>query len=205
MKLNLRKDDPASEVTIRYGTGDDLAFIERWEQAISLDRNPIRLDAVLFARLAVKRYRAHHRFETYATSVDEIGDFTRDNPQAEVANLVLLESNSPEFAPAIGVCHFRRTWCNNLVIDYLSVHPLLARPREQTPIKGSGTALLYFVSTVAIMTGAALLWGEATQNSCTFYQKAFHLDETKDLIYAPRKHVKEFVLYMQNQYGYPTQ
>ncbi|HZE56225.1 MAG TPA: hypothetical protein VE031_00075 [Chthoniobacterales bacterium] len=205
MILNLRKHDTATQVAVRYGELDDLSFIDHWEDVVSGDRNPIRLDAVLFARLAIKRYRAHHRFETYATNVDEIADFTRDNPQAEVANLVLLESDSPEFAPTIGVCHFRRTWCNNLVIDYLSVHPLLARPRDQTPIKGSGTALLYFVSTVAIMTGAALLWGEATQNSCTFYQKAFHLDETKDLIYAPRKNVEEFVHYMQNQYGYPIQ
>jgi len=203
MKLNLRKDDPSSEVLIRYGTSEDLGFVQSWEDAIRTDANPIRQDACLFARLAVKRYQTHRRLEKYASSVDEIGDFTRDNPYAEVANFVLLESVGLELGGTIGVCHFRRTWCNNLVVDYLSVHPLLARPSGPILMKGSGTALLYFASTVAIMTGAALLWGEATQHSCTFYKNAFELDETKDLIHAPRSNIEAFLLRMQTKYGYP--
>lgn len=203
MKLNLRKDDPTTEVTIRYGTSDDLGFVNVWDAAVGSDQHPFRLDACLFARLAVKRYQTHRRLEKYATSIDDIADYTQDNPYAEVANFVLLEPSFPEFGQTIGVCHFRRTWCNNFVIDYLSVHPSLVRPKSSTVVKGAGSALLYFTSTVAIMTGASLLWGEATQNSCKFYRDAFRLDETKDLIQAPRNNLEAFLLRMQTKHGYP--
>jgi hypothetical protein len=79
MVLNLRKDDPATEVTIRYGTFDDLGFLNLWDGAVRADDNPIRLDACLFARLAIKRYQTHRRLEKYASSIDDIADFTQDN------------------------------------------------------------------------------------------------------------------------------
>ena len=40
----------------------------------------------------------------------------------------------------VGFVHFRRNWCNNLCVDFLTAHPDIVSNRE--PIKGVGTALL---------------------------------------------------------------
>jgi hypothetical protein len=203
MKLNLGSHKGPTEAEIRYGSVSDLGFVREWDRALGSDKNPVRADACLFAQLAVKRFQTHGRIENYATSIQEISDFTRDNPQVEVANLVLLECDSTQLSRIIGVCHFRRTWCNNVVIDYLSVHPWIARPKDETGPRGVGTALLYFVAQVARFVDATLLWGEATQHSCRFYDKAFRLNETKDLIHAERSQVDAFVQHAQKKYGFP--
>ena len=185
--------------TARQRTSDS----SRNGTALWAQKNPIRMDACLFARLAIKRFQSHRGLELYASTRAEIADFTRDNPRAEVANLILLEGNFAELSRAIGICHFRRTWCNNVVIDYLSVHPNIARPRNDNAVKGAGTALLYFVCQVAVELRAELLWGEATQNSCLFYQRALKLDGTKDLIYATQEQIERFVHRVQKDYGFP--
>lgn len=91
----------------------------------------------------------------------------------------------------IGLCHFRRTWCNNIVLDYLAKHPLtLGNVRdEQYKVKGIGPALLCFLSRIAIDHACDQIWGEATSSSSDFYRRFFELDQVKDLFVIPRDNV----------------
>jgi hypothetical protein len=81
------------------------------------------------------------------------------------------------------------------VLDYLASHPFIVRPPDSYPavVRGVGTALLYFLCSVAKRYGCDAVWGEATQGSCGFYRQVLKLDSVKDLIYAPSEKFLSFI------------
>jgi len=88
------------------------------------------------------------------------------------------------------------------ILDYLAVHPFVAKPRPQSPaiVRGAGTALLFFLCSVAQQHGCAHIWGEATQNSCAFYQQVSDLDLVTDLLYIPAEKIAEFVTTLEGKW-----
>lgn len=84
-----------------------------------------------------------------------------------------------------GVCLFRRTWCNNIFIDFLARHPL-------NPIKGAGSALLWYIARVASAINADAIWGETTQNSVEYYAQVFGKQDMRDLLYIRRDEYEAF-------------
>lgn len=108
----------------------------------------------------------------------------RNNPHEEVQLLVLGKSKIPDAAMA-GLCLFRRTWCNNVAVDLLAVHPREVASERQR-FKGLGPCLLWYVAEFAEELEAESLWLEATQNSATFYERAFELKGVKDLVVLDR-------------------
>lgn len=166
----------------------DKDFLAKWEK--SLDKNftlhPAERDAVEFAESAYMRWKAYKNRDNYAYSIQDIKDFIKDNPNAEVANFVLLKWDLEVPSSVLGLCHFRRTWCNNLIIDYLVVHPTIAKP-DRITIKGVGTSLLYYIAKVSTEIDVKYIWGEATQNSYTFYNKLFEINSIRDLILVKKR------------------
>lgn len=163
--------------------------LESWQKLVRSDPNPIARDAAELARLAYGKW-AYYRsaLEIGATLKDVVAKI-RDNPNAEVA--VLLLAKAPQLRDRrirmriAGVCLFRRTWCNNVFIDFLARHPL-------DPVKGAGTALLCYVARIASVIDADAIWGETTQNSAGYYAKAFGEPEIKDLLYVGREKYQAF-------------
>jgi hypothetical protein len=163
--------------------------LESWQKLVRSDPNPIARDAAELARLAYGKW-AYYRsaLEIGATLIDVLAKI-RDNPNAEVA--VLLLAKAPQLKDRrvrmriAGVCLFRRTWCNNVFIDFLARHPL-------DPVKGAGTRLLYYVARIASVIQADAIWGETTQNSVGYYAKAFGEPEIKDLLYVRRDKYEAF-------------
>jgi len=187
MKVPVRLNDIIKDARILYIEESQFGFLDEWRESLGDDTNPIRIDAVNFATLACKRFSAHSPFENYVHDIAEIADFLRDNPYSEVANLVAVAADWFPTSRILGLAHFRRTWSNNLILDYLAVHPLIARPNKDSPliVRGVGTALLFFLCSLARRYECGCIWGEATQNSCDFYQKVFNLDSVKDLCIFP--------------------
>jgi hypothetical protein len=144
--------------------------------------NPKVLDAMELATLAFRRWREARSKKRVADCVEDVRDHIRNNPHAEITVLVLARAPWLKRNHVAGLCHFRRTWCNNIYIDFLTVHPSLVANRQR-PIRGVGTALLYFVACVAAEIKAGALWGEATQNSAEFYRRIFAGADVSDLIY----------------------
>jgi hypothetical protein len=179
----------SKKVAIEYFNYRDKDFIKCWENSLSKhekDRPKFR-DTILFAKYVYNLWdSSQSRKEYYATSFKAIKEFIRDNPYNEVANFVVLKSDMYRDTSVIGFCHFRRTWCNNIFIDYLGVHPLLIKEHVRK-IKGVGTTLLYCVSMVATELESNYIWGEATQLSCGYYMNVFKLPKVTDMIYIPRK------------------
>jgi len=202
MKVPVRLNDVTKDTRIVYLEESQFGFLDEWRESLGDDTNPIRIDAVNFATLACKRFSAHSAFENYARDIAEIADFLRDNPYSEVANLVALTADWFPGSRILGLAHFRRTWSNNLILDYLAVYPLIARRSGDSPliVRGVGTALLFFLCSIARRYECGSIWGEATQNSCDFYQKVFNLNSVKDLLYIPRRNIMRFLAALEQNW-----
>jgi hypothetical protein len=167
----------------------DLRFVERWRETLGSHPELIQRDAVDFAQLAKERFIADSNVgQPYVADPAEIRDHVGRDPQTEVAGFVLLKCDWFSLSEVIGFCHFRRTWCNNIVLDYLGTHPLTLGTSvdPQDKIKGIGSALVCFLSRIAVANSCDLIWGEATHISCGFYQKLFELEVVKDLFLIPK-------------------
>jgi hypothetical protein len=183
------------EARIEYVTRPDLGFLREWKRSLGRDTHPKRVDAVNFASLACKRYQAHAPLENYAGRPEDLRDYVRDNPNSEVASLVLMRCGGFPESKVIGLAHFRRSWCNNLILDYLSSHRWIAEPPPgyNIEVNGVGLGLMYLVCATAIENKCEAVWGEATQNSCEFYQKVFKVDSVRDLLYIPKENLAVFL------------
>jgi hypothetical protein len=173
----------------------DFGFLPEWVKSLGDDKNPVRNDAVVFARLTVHRVSAHREVQPYANSIKEIADYIRNNPHDEVAAFVVLKCDWFPDSGIIGICHFRRSWANRIILDYLAAHPFIANRPEGYPheVRGVGSVLLYFICKIAEQYECDSLWGEATHLSNEYYKKAFKLDSVKDLIYVDRAKIIEYI------------
>lgn len=168
MKISVLLNGEPQTATVALATESDLAFVAEWQMDLGTDKNPSRVDAVDFAWIAAQRYKTHSTIESYATSINDIADHVKANPKCEVACCALLTCDWFPPSKVIGIAHFRRTWSNNVVLDYLAMHPFITKPPVDYAhkVNGGGLALIYFVSRIARDYDCALLWGEATALSC---------------------------------------
>jgi hypothetical protein len=195
MDVTLELNGKKRQATISFAQPGDFAFAKNWKDAIGADQNPFRTDTVDYAELAVKRYEATFGMGIYANSLTDFTDHIASNPKVEVGGFAVLRCDWFPGSNVIGFTHFRRSWSNRIILDYLGTHPFIIRPKEDSYIKvrGIGVALVYFVSQVLKKENCPTLWGEATSSSATFYNKIFKLGGVEDLIFAPRDNVLAFV------------
>jgi hypothetical protein len=192
LPLELNKNRQVAKIVI--AGENDFGFLSGWREKLGKDQNPFRVDSVAFAQLVIDRFSMHSAIQPYVTSTEDIGDHIKSNPHSEVAGVALLTCDWFHDSPVLGLCHFRRTWCNNIILDYLASHPFIAKRPDgySHHVKGVGLALLYFLSRLAERYGCEYIWGEATQLSCDYYKKVLSLDSVKDLILIPRDKFVEF-------------
>ncbi len=186
-KVTLLVNDVPTRASISYLTPEDSKFLKFWRMACRDHNLPAGKDSCELAEQALARWKKYGSRQSYARRWSDVRAFVKSYPHDEVVNFVVLKCkslNSPNF-PAnsiLGFCHFRRTWCNNIAIDFLASHPAIARrDSSDTTINGVGIALLYYLTEVAKAINANRIWGEATQNSFDYYEKSLQLTSVKDL------------------------
>jgi hypothetical protein len=186
----VKVDTYPRKVVVAFVTAiKDVVFVGRWREALGVTPEQIQREAVDLAELARERYVADSNVgQPYIATPEDLRKHTACDPQSEVAGLVVLKCDWLPQSDVIGLCHFRRTWCNNIVLDYLASHPLTLGhsddPRHR--VKGIGSALLCFLSRLAMENSCDYLWGEATQSSCTFYMRLFKVKDVRDVFMIPR-------------------
>ncbi len=192
--LPLELNGSPTTANIKFAEQKDFGFLTEWREKLGDDPNPFRVETVDLASLAITRHSEQSGMVPYARSIGDIGDHIVHNPKSEVACFLLLKCDWFRDSSVIGLIHFRRTWCNSIVLDYLSVHPFIAKPLDKYPyvVKGTGLALIYFLSRVAEKYACDYIWGEATQISSGYYKRYLSLGPTEDLILVPRKRFVEF-------------
>lgn len=166
----------------------DLSFVEKWREALGTNPEPKQREAVDLAQLARERFVADSRVgQPYLSTAEGLAGLIHGEPESEVGAFILLKCQW--FSPSrfIGLCHFRRTWCNNIVVDYLATHPLILREGtvDQVKVKGVGLALLCFISRLAVANSCTQMWGEATLGSHPYYEHIFDLKGVTDLFIIP--------------------
>jgi hypothetical protein len=142
--------------------------IDRWQGAIHGNPSPAQRDSLELALYAIRRWQEAHKLDRTAKSVKLLKDMIKDNPRGEVRVLGVARATWLRAHRTVGVCSFRRTWCNNIALDVIAAHPVLDE-RENSPIAGLGTGLIHHVCLVAESIEAYAIWGECTQNSRDFY------------------------------------
>jgi hypothetical protein len=203
VKAPIRINREFKDARIEFVSRPDFAFLNRWQRCVRNDKHPIRADAVNFASLACKRFQAHFALENYAERFEDIAAHVKNNPRSEVAGLVVMRCDWFADADVIGLAHFRRSWCNNLILDYLAAHPWIAAPPPgyANEVSGVGTSMLYFLCQVAVRLDCRAMWGEATQNSCELYQRLFNLETVEDLLYIPKENLIAFAHTMEQKWS----
>ena len=187
------KVGPSDSVTVVrfiHAKRSDVRFLQNWKRAARSLANPNSRDSASLAALAFAKWSQCRRERRVGSSLREAMDLIRDNPHQEVAMLVLAKSQVRGAAMA-GVCHFRRTWCNNVMVDYVAVHPRYVRAEERR-FKALGPCLLWYVAEFAADLEANTLWLEATQNSAPAYQRVFGLRTVRDLVVLNRTQYSGF-------------
>jgi hypothetical protein len=195
MEVTLELNGKKTMAKISFAKAADFAFAKNWQDSIGDNRNPIRTDTVDYAALAIKKYEASFATGKYASSLRDFTDHIASNPKVEVAAFIVLRCDWFPGSEVIGFCHFRRSWANKIVLDYLGTHPMIACPPDEVThkVRGVGVALLYFVAQVLKQQNCSGLWGEATSLSASYYKKTFELEKVEDLINVPVENILSFM------------
>ncbi|RXH55776.1 hypothetical protein GRAN_2633 [Granulicella sibirica] len=171
--------------------------IGRWEGSIGNDPSPPQQDSLELARYAVRRWGEAYKQKPQkgtAHTMERLKQMIVNNPRSDVRMLALAQVGWLQGEKTVGVCMFRRTWCNNIALEVVAAHPGLDEKKE-SPISGLGTGFLHHVSSVAETISASAIWGECTQNSAEFYKVFVDQPEhLKDLIILPKEQYQEIRL-----------
>ena len=149
-------------VTAYWATREsDWRLIRYWGIISSTD--PRSADAIEYSTLASERWRYFDGQNFIARSISEIVTRSQEEPDTDLGFGILLSGNSRS---AYGCCFARRTFCNNILLEYLS-----AAPYTSDTITGVGTVLVQLLGLLGQQWGASELWGECTSLSNTFYSR----------------------------------
>jgi len=161
-------EDKPRPVELAFGGAQDLRAISHWRAPAAVRGQPAVRDTIEFARLASKRHRHYLRSIPAAVSLADFRRIISENPQAEMALMLLVRANWFGRSSILGLAQCRRTFCHHLVLEFLSVHPAIVgqlNPR----VAGVGKGLVYGLAEIAGQPGSKLIWGEATAYSSPFY------------------------------------
>jgi hypothetical protein len=168
-------------VEVEFGVEAQVKQVSRWRVP---NGSPLAVrDAVEFARLASKRWRYYRRSIPCAVGPNDFRKLTRPDSKIEVSLILLARAEWFSKSFPIGVAQCRRTFCNHLILEFLSVHPKVIGDTSRS-IQGIGSGLLFTLGALVMECGIRRLWGEATQFSAPFYRKAFGDTTIEDLFVA---------------------
>lgn len=168
-QLSIQTPSGPQQVRLEFARIGDDAEMKMWKAPRRHSRPDLAADSIELARLAGKRWRYYLRRNEAATSMNELLEKIEARPKSEIGFIIIAKAIGASVSSTLGVAWCRRTWCNHLVLDFLAVHPALNDPTAG--YRGMGSAMFIGIAVVAEKLGSHLVWGEATETSCTFYQK----------------------------------
>lgn len=128
-------------------------------------------DSLEYLYSASSKWTLYDRMNRVVRSPDELVKNVQDEPKGEFLAVLTVSSEAILDGKMLGFCQFRRTWSNNVVFDYLAIHPLLLT--KEPPVKGVGTALLAALAQVVKAVKANRVWAETSEASVGFYSWLF--------------------------------
>ena len=136
-------------------------------------------DAVEFARIAANRWRDYHRQHSTVSGMDGLRQAIQEHPRTEVAMVLIARPAWDSPIPTLGIAYLRRTWCNHLFLEFFATHPqVIVRRRKH--IGGVGAGILRQLIALAEMLKVSCIWGEATEQSHSWYEEQLGIGEVRD-------------------------
>jgi hypothetical protein len=170
MRFQVLVDEEPNWVEFRFGGRDDIGIMRRWRSPHSVRELTAVKDTLEFARLASKRWQYYGGSLPVASSEDEFRRIIREDDQAEVSMLFVLSATWFRFSSVLAFAQCRRTYCNNVVLEFLGTHPRLAG-KVGSEVIGIGSGALCCLVELAHNLGVETVWGEATNFSARFYSR----------------------------------
>src|ERR1043166_3417425 len=167
MRFQVLADGRPKHVELVFGSARDLALVDRWRIPISVASRPGVRDTLEFARLA-----------STATNLETFRSIVTRQPEAEVSLILAVRADWFPHSRVLGLAQCRRTYCNHLILEFLSVHPAIVGGAAPL-VRGTGAGLVYSLTEVAGSVGIPLIWGEATAHSAPFYAKTCRLPKVQ--------------------------
>ncbi len=174
--------------SIECATAADVKMLGTWK--VSGGASQKSMDAVEYAGLACKRWDFYVQQDRAISTVQALKK-ARDAGGDEFAFLTVVKFPAHKKAETGGLCLFRRTWCNHLVVDFLAVNPIYLKGGKY-PLSGIGAALLLGVIEMAQVFDCGMIWGEATRESAGNYEAFFGIGNVTDRFEVERKTYLEF-------------
>lgn len=182
-RFPVKVDGEWREAEISFASEREVKRLAYWRIPRPLPEDPAVVqkifDAVEFARIASNRWRDYHWQHSTVSSLDGLRQAIHEHPRAEVAMVLIARPAWRSPIPTLGIAYLRRTWCNHLFLEFFATHPqVIVRRREQ--IGGVGDAMLYQIVALAEQLGVPCVWGEATEQSHSWYEEHLGIDEVRD-------------------------
>ena len=168
------KDDTFTEAQIGWLTDlSDWRFVKRWKLDCPAAENSAARDALEYATLAGKRWRFLREQQlTVSGWQDLIGHLQRE-PAAELGLAIAVTTFVAGQTSVLGVAFARRTWANNLILEFLATSP-----QAMSGLKGTGFALMHSLAVIGHWLSCGELWGECTGASRGFYMKLMRMSRS---------------------------
>lgn len=164
--LRIQSPSGPQQVRLEFAQAGDDVGLRKWKAPANHSRPDLARDSIELAKLAGKRWRYSLRRNEAATSMDDLWKKLAAQPNGEIGFIRIAKSVGEKTPSTLGIAWCRRTWCNHLVLDFLTVHPALHDPAGGD--QGMGSAMFIGMAVVAENLQCPLVWGEATETSSTF-------------------------------------
>jgi len=162
-------------VMLTFADNTDVMSATRWRVPRELVEDAAMqaraADAREYALLAAKRWKHYRDTKTAAFSLPQLEAMIEHEPEGEFC--FYLKVTADWFPTSLGGAMVRRTWCNHLMVDFLFVHPSISG--KALNVKSIGLRLLQAICLIARTLGCPLVWGEATRDSASFYERQLQL------------------------------
>jgi hypothetical protein len=183
MRIPLGFNGQSREAICDYVKRPSPQTLFAWRAKLSSDISVQQMDSLELLESAYSKWQLYKAQGRTVSSDGALLKLIEREPLIDALGIVAIRARWAKLDGPLGVCQFRRTWCHNLAIDYLAVHP--ASLTEPKAISGVGTALLLRVATLANQIKAKKIWLETTDLSVHFYARLFKTDDTSDIVSIP--------------------
>jgi hypothetical protein len=167
------------KATIRFASKRELRRYHRSLSPFTRESSTSIREAVEFTRLAAKRWRYYSRTDEAAEGLAGLQREIRRDAKCEVAFIMVATTRQGRRDLPIGLAYCRRTWCHHLALDFLALHPRALKPTWL--VSGVGSGIIFGLVQLAKAMNISRIWGEATVNSATFYEKLLAVSPVQDL------------------------
>jgi hypothetical protein len=165
---------------------EEVAALKTWVHYAGNGKTTAQKEAGKIAESALRQWRVALREQLTACSLEDAEDRKRVNPHNETFLFLCLISEQFQHGRVLGFVLARRNWRDGLFVDYIAVHPLVAKNSE-SGFEGVGTLIFLGALLLARKMNIRQIIGEPTPFAVGFYKTVLKRSKIPLVVVIPRK------------------